>query len=125
MQVAAVAVGAGHAVVGQIIPAQAPHRAAGGEADGEQVAEFVAGTGAGASDCRVSPRMTCRSCLTCWFAGCLTGCPPRPVSISWHFFSWAPAFAVREPSIWATHGRPQENVLPGRSGHLLASVRSG
>jgi hypothetical protein len=47
MQLVMVAVGAGHAVVVQILPAQALRgKAAGGGADGEQIAEFAAGAGA-------------------------------------------------------------------------------
>jgi hypothetical protein len=59
VQAVPVAVGLGHAVVGEVLPAQALDRDARGGPDGEQIAVLAAGAGAWAADCRVSLRVTC------------------------------------------------------------------
>jgi hypothetical protein len=64
MQPVSVTVGASHAVVGQVLPAQALHGNAGGGADRQEVAVLAAGAGAWSADCKVSRRLTCRSRLT-------------------------------------------------------------
>jgi len=59
VQPVAMAVGRGHAVVAQVLAAQALHRDTGGRADGDELAVFAAGAGAHAADCRVSPHVPC------------------------------------------------------------------